>query len=76
MLDTRTNKYLAVKDLEFIINAANALIERTKGIPELEDPEHADLVLGYRDRIHEIRLDMDDMFSFGQASTKNEWYKE
>ena len=76
MYDTRTNKYLTIKDLEFIINSANALIDRTKGIPELDNPEHADLVQGYRDRIHEIRLDLDEMFSFGMASENNEWYKE
>lgn len=66
--DTRSNKFLAKQDLAFIVRAANALMDRTDAIPELDDVDHMDLVQGYRDRIHEIRWDLEDMFAFGNTS--------
>lgn len=63
MFGIRTNKYLAVDDLNYIIHVAEELISKTKLIPEPDDEEYRDRVQGYRDRIHEIRLDLDEVFS-------------
>ena len=63
--ETVENRINAVGDLKVIIAIAESQIDRSRNIPVLDDARHADWVQGYADRIHEIRLDMEDLVSFG-----------
>lgn len=69
---TMNNRVAIVLDLNSIIAMAESQITRAKGIPILNDAEHADWVQGYADRIHEICLDMADLVSFGHRGGDNE----
>jgi len=65
---TMENRFNAIMELEKIINIAEAQTRRAREIPLLDDDEHADWVQGFADRIHEIRLDMEDLAGFGHAN--------
>lgn len=75
MLYARVNKHLATKDLKEIIEMANDLIKRTENLPEEGTDEYEDLVRGYRERIHDVRADLKDVFSFGSSITNEKWYE-
>ena len=64
---TMDNRINAITNLEKIINMAEIEIRRSRDIPIIDDAEHADWVRGYADRIHEIRLDMEDLAGFGHV---------
>ena len=63
---TTENRFNAIIDLGHIIRIAESETSRSRDIPILDDEEHADLVQGYADRIHEIMLDMVDLANFGR----------
>ena len=75
MLYARVNKHLATKDLKEIIDMANDLIKRTENLPEEGTEEYEDLVRGYRERIHDVKEDLKDVFSFGSSITNEKWYE-
>ena len=62
---TEQNRIQALIDLNGIISLAESQLVRAKGIPLIDDDEHADWVQGYVDRIHEICMDMKDLVTFG-----------
>lgn len=64
---TVENRYNAINDLGMIIRLAEMETARARAIPILDNDEHADLVQGYADRIHEIRLDLEDLAGFGHG---------
>lgn len=75
MLYARANKHLATKDLKEIIEMANDLIKRTENLPEEGTEEYEDLVRGYRERIHDVKADLKDVFFFGSSITNEKWYE-
>lgn len=63
---------VAVIKLNFIISYAERQIERAKGIPILNDADHADWVRGYEERIDDIMCEMYNLDHFGEGSKVNE----
>lgn len=65
-LQTARNRNNAVSDLAWIAKVANSETNRANGIPIIDDETHADIVQGYADRIHEIRMDMEELINYGR----------
>lgn len=62
---TMENRAQAIYELGRIIHVIESEIFRAQGIPILDNEEHADWVQGYADRIHEIRLEAEELAGFG-----------
>lgn len=62
---TAQNRIQALFDLNAIVSLAENQLVRARGIPLLNDEEHADWVQGYADRIHEICIEMKELSAFG-----------
>lgn len=60
---TLENRIRVLDDLEKILHAVESECFVAQCVPILDDEEHADLIQGYADRVHEIWLDMEELGS-------------